>query len=71
MRILILIGAVIAGAAAMSLSAYAQDFPWCAQAAHGARNCGFQTHAQCMATARGMGGLCTRNTQYRANRHRQ
>ncbi len=71
MRILILIGAVILGAAAMSLPANAQNFPWCAHVGHGARNCGFETHAQCMAAARGLGGVCARNTLYRAGRHRQ
>jgi hypothetical protein len=68
MRILILIGAVIVGAAAMSPPAYAQNFPWCAHVGHGARNCGFETHAQCMATARGLGGFCERNTMYRPRR---
>lgn len=70
MRILILIGAVVVGAAAMSAPASAQNFPWCARVAHGARNCGFETHAQCMATAHGLGGVCERNTQFRP-RHRQ
>lgn len=68
MRILILIGAVVVGAAAMSLPAYAQNYPWCAVVGHGSRNCGFETHAQCMATARGLGGLCERNTMYQPRR---
>jgi hypothetical protein len=74
MRILILFGAVIVGALAISLPAHAQNHPWCAHFARGAggpTNCGFETREQCMATVSGIGGLCARNTQYRPSRHRQ
>lgn len=69
MRILTLIGAVTVAAAAMSLPAYAQNYPWCAHYAgggfSGATNCGFSTYRQCMATVSGIGGFCMRNNTYR------
>ena len=45
----------------------AQNYPWCAIYGgfdDGGTNCGFTTLQQCMDTARGMGNLCQRNTQY-------
>lgn len=52
--------------AAASTGAHAQNYPWCAvyNAGDNAYNCGFVTHAQCMATISGMGGFCERNTQF-------
>ncbi len=48
--------------------AEAQNYPWCAFLTMGddggATNCGFVSYEQCMATVRGMGGFCERNTQY-------
>jgi Protein of unknown function (DUF3551) len=43
--------------------AAAQNYPWCAQYTirGGARNCGFVTWEQCMASVRGIGGYCERN----------
>jgi uncharacterized protein DUF3551 len=47
--------------------ASAQNYPWCAQYTFrgGARNCGFSTYAQCMATVSGVGGYCEQNAMYR------
>jgi len=47
--------------------ANAQNYPWCAQYSTrgGARNCGFVSWQQCMATVRGIGGFCDRNYMYR------
>jgi Protein of unknown function (DUF3551) len=47
--------------------ALAQNYPWCAQYGirGGARNCGFVTYRQCMATIRGLGGYCEQNFMYR------
>ena len=47
--------------------ALAQNYPWCAQYSirGGARNCGFVTYQQCMATVRGIGGYCEQNFMYR------
>jgi len=46
--------------------AEAQNYPWCAQyrTRGGARNCGFVTWEQCMATVSGIGGFCERNAMY-------
>jgi hypothetical protein len=47
--------------------ARAQNYPWCAQYGYrdGARNCGFVSWAQCMATVSGIGGYCEHNAMYR------
>jgi hypothetical protein len=44
----------------------ARDYPWCAQygGRSGARNCGFDTFKQCLATISGIGGFCERNPLY-------
>jgi hypothetical protein len=55
-----LVGAVVAAA-----TAQAQSYPWCSHFHDGAgTNCGFTSYEQCMATSRGSGGYCDRNTQY-------
>jgi hypothetical protein len=48
-------------------AAVAQNYPWCAQlrVRGGARNCGFVSWEQCMATVSGVGGYCERNFMYR------
>jgi len=60
--------ALIAAAAALATPAHAQNYPWCAiysgGAVGGGTNCGFVSYEQCMATARGLGSFCYRNTQY-------
>ena len=69
MRSLLLILGIVVGTAALSDSARAQNYPWCAyygggEIGGGGTNCGFTTFEQCMATLSGMGGFCDRNTQY-------
>ena len=55
--------------------AEARNFPWCAQysgrALGGARNCGFTSFEQCMATVREIGGFCVRNNTYRPRHSRR
>ena len=52
--------------------ASAQNYPWCAQYSvrGGARNCGFVSWEQCMATVRGIGGYCEQNFMYRPDESR-
>jgi Protein of unknown function (DUF3551) len=63
--------AVVLGAPLMLVMAadlaQAQNYPWCAQytTRGGARNCGFVSFQQCMATVRGVGGYCEPNYLYR------
>ena len=72
MRVLILVGAFIVGAAAMSLPAYAQNYPWCAHydTDGGEINCGFSTFEQCLQDVRGIGGFCMRNNTYQPGPYR-
>jgi hypothetical protein len=60
--------ALIAAAVTLAAPAQAQNYPWCAfysgDGAGGGTNCGFVSFEQCMATARGLGSFCYRNTQY-------
>jgi hypothetical protein len=44
-------------------------YPWCAEYGfdYGARNCGFVSGSQCMATVSGIGGICTPNPRYFAH----
>jgi hypothetical protein len=67
MRSVLLIMGLVASSLAMSPSAQAQNYPWCAVLNMGdaAYNCGFVTMQQCMDSIRGIGGFCTRNTTYR------
>jgi hypothetical protein len=66
MRSALLIMALVASSVAISSSAQAQNYPWCAVLNMGdaAYNCGFETVQQCMDSVRGIGGFCTRNTTY-------
>lgn len=67
MKTLLFVSALLAGIASVGTPAVAQNYPWCAQYSGrggGARNCGFTTFDQCMATVSGIGGLCLRNTTY-------
>jgi uncharacterized protein DUF3551 len=55
------------GAAVLALAApaFAQNYPWCSNFHDGGgTNCGFSTYEQCMATAQGSGGNCTKNNIY-------
>ena len=51
-----------------STAGQAQTYPWCAQYGGrdggGGRNCGFVSFEQCLATVRGIGGYCERNSFY-------
>jgi hypothetical protein len=57
---------IIVIAAGSTTPVLAQNYPWCAAYDTGdqAWNCGFVSYEQCMATVRGIGGICTPNTQY-------
>lgn len=60
---------VVAMLVAAPIGAPAQNLPWCSNFHDGGGvNCGFATYAQCMATAQGSGGYCSRNTFYVAPR---
>jgi hypothetical protein len=67
MRSALLIMGLVVSSVAMSSSAQAQNYPWCAVLNMGdaAYNCGFLTVQQCMDSVRGIGGFCTPNTTYR------
>lgn len=62
----------LAASLAMSLilpvPAHAEiEYPWCAQYTGrngGGTNCGFVTHAQCVATVSGAAGVCYENPRY-------
>jgi hypothetical protein len=56
--------ALVAASAAISTSAKAQDYPWCANYTKGSISCSFVTLEQCMADVSGIGGFCERNTLY-------
>jgi hypothetical protein len=66
-----IVSLAITGALAALSAAPAQAepyYPWCAQYTGGAHGigavvCSFETHAQCMATVRGMGGFCIANPE--------
>ena len=66
-KFLLLTMGLVAGGVAMSSSAQAQNYRWCAVLNMGdaAYNCGFMTMQQCMDSVRGIGGFCTRNNTYR------
>jgi hypothetical protein len=59
------IGCLLAG----TMSAGAQEYPWCARyggSMGGASNCGFVSYQQCMATLSGSSGFCEQNAFYQA-----
>jgi hypothetical protein len=67
MKAFFFVSALLVGIGGISTLADAQNYPWCAYYSGGmggARNCGFSTYEQCMATISGNGGYCARNTQY-------
>jgi len=68
MRFLLLTLGVLVAIAALGTRAQAQNYPWCAiyggGSMGGARNCGFTTYQQCLATVSGIGGFCQQNTTY-------
>ena len=54
---------------ALTDTAGAQNYPWCAQysgwGSGGGRNCGFVSYQQCLATVSGIGGYCEPNAMFR------
>ncbi len=69
MKFSLLLFAILAASAGFGTAAQAQNYPWCAYyggrfGGGGGTNCGFTSFEQCMATVRGIGGFCDRNTQY-------
>ena len=67
MRLLLLMLGISVCVVGIGTRAEAQNYPWCAYYSGkggGGTNCGFITFEQCMATARGLGSFCYRNTQY-------
>ena len=58
---MILLAAAACVAIAFANTAARADGAWCARDSLGCTNCGFHTHAQCMANVSGMGGSCERN----------
>jgi hypothetical protein len=54
--------------AAMSTPVHAQNYPWCliyGGEGGGAKNCGFTTFQQCMATSAGGSDFCMKNDWYK------
>ena len=65
MKQILFLGVAAAILAIASPPALGQNYPWCSNFHDGAgTNCGFSTYEQCMATAQGSGGSCTRNNLY-------
>ena len=70
MKLALFASAMALAAIATGAPARAQNYPWCVYWAGtgGARNCGFVSLEQCMATARGAGASCQRNAGYEPNK---
>ncbi len=68
-RSLIAIFAAAVAAATWAQPAQAVEYPWCVHygADEGGHNCGFVSQAQCLATARGAGGMCSQNPMYQGS----
>jgi hypothetical protein len=64
----IAIALAMAAGFAAAVPAHAIEYPWCAQYSGrggGARNCGFTSYGQCLATVSGIGGFCEPNSFYK------
>jgi hypothetical protein len=63
------VGAALAvsALAAVSTSAQAQNYPWCAHygTPYDDTSCGFVSYEQCMASVSGIGGFCEKNDTYK------
>jgi len=66
MRVIVLAAAACVAFAFANTQARA-DGAWCAVDALGCTNCGFHTHAQCLANVSGTGGSCARNPSHVAS----
>ena len=66
LRILFVIVGAFVAASAYAPRAEAIEYPWCVYYGfdQGGHNCGFVSFEQCMATARGAGGICSQNPFY-------
>jgi Protein of unknown function (DUF3551) len=66
MRLMLLMLGIGVSIIGIENRAEAQNYPWCAMLNMGdqAMNCGFVSHAQCMATVSGIGGFCTPNNTF-------
>jgi len=65
----VIFGAFVA-TAAFAPRAQAVEYPWCVYygGKDGGHNCGFVSFEQCLATARGAGGICSQNPFYQPAR---
>ena len=69
MRLSLFILVLLAAIVCMEKPAAAQNGGWCAEYNYGfggARNCGFATYQQCLATVSGVGGSCTPSPYFQA-----
>lgn len=64
MRYIPTAGVIVAGLSFLSGTAQAREYPWCARYDWSTYNCGFVSFEQCLATVRGIGGICERNPRY-------
>jgi hypothetical protein len=64
----LLMTGILVAAGFIAERADAQNYPWCGYYKEDV-NCGFTTYEQCMATVRGTGGYCARNTQFVPSSH--
>jgi Protein of unknown function (DUF3551) len=61
MRIVAMTAILVVTLLAAAGTRHAQAAPWCAWYNAYARDCGYYTFEQCLATIRGVGGYCARN----------
>lgn len=64
MRLGLIPAALIAALQLLPAAAQAREYPWCARYDWSTYNCGFVSFEQCLATVRGIGGICERNPRY-------
>jgi Protein of unknown function (DUF3551) len=62
MRLIVVLGAVLAAGAFQARPAMAETYPWCAvDMQEGMWTCAFADRQQCMQAASGVGAYCTEN----------
>ena len=64
MRYVLTAGLLAAVLPVLPATAQAREYPWCARYDWSTYNCGFVSFEQCLATVRGIGGICERNPRY-------